>query len=127
MAGFEDKVVSDFRFILDADSHITYATAFNGKSIVRSLKVKNASVRTLTDVVIEVSVSALGQELSQVWRAEVGTFGESTLEFEDLNLDFSTDLLIQQRDSVPAELRVSIKSREGVTADAMWNLSLIHI
>lgn len=124
MTALEVKVVNDFKISVDGDLDITYATAFNGKSLLSALKIKNEGARILTDLVIQVSVRALGQSLSDVWRAEVGTFGTEAIEFEDLNLDFSSELLFQQRDTVPAELLISISSREGVTAEAMWNLRL---
>lgn len=124
MAGLESKLVAGFRIELEADNSITYATAFNGKSILRSLKLHTTHDRILTDVTIEVSLHSLGQALSQTWRTQIGTWVGKVLQFEDLSIDFNSELLIQQKDTVPAELRIAIKEGENVLAEAMWNMEL---
>lgn len=124
LAVLENKVSGDFEFTIDADNFITYATAFNGKSIIRSLAIRSRTTRIAVDVTIEVSIHALGQALSQIWLGQVGTLSSEVIEFENLSLDFSSDLLFQQKDSTPAELKIVIKEAGVIAVEAMWNLEL---
>ena len=107
LAGLEEKVVGNFRFTLEADNYITYATAFNGKSIIRSLILQSNAQEKYTNVTVEVSISSLGQLLSETWRAQIGTLADAAIGFEDLSLDFFSELLFQQVNTVPAELKMS--------------------
>jgi hypothetical protein len=124
LAGLEEKVVGNFRFTLEADNYITYATAFNGKSIIRSLILQSNAPEKYTNVTVEVSISSLGQMLSETWRAQIGTLADAAIGFEDLSLDFFSELLFQQVNTVPAELKILVKSDEVVLAEAMWNMDL---
>ena len=124
MASLENKVIGDFKFTIDSDNSITYATAFNGKSIIRSLIVQSTSTSIATNVTIEVSIHSLGKALSQPWSAQVGTLGDQAIEFENLSLEFFSDLLFQQTDAVPAELKITIKEEGAQVAEATWNMEL---
>jgi hypothetical protein len=70
LASLENKVIGDFKFTIESDNSITYATAFNGKSIIRSLIVQSTSTSIPTNVTIEVSIHSLGKALSQPWSAQ---------------------------------------------------------
>ena len=124
MAALQSKVNGGFNFTIEADDFITYATAFNGKSIIRSLSILSTSAKISTDITIEVSIHSLGKALSQTWIAQIGTLGAEAIQFENLNLEFFSELLFQQKDSVPAELRVEIKESGALIAESQWNLEL---
>lgn len=124
MAKLENKVSGGYRFTIDSDDFITYATAFNGRSIIRSLLVQSTTSKIATNVSIEISIHALGKALSEVWSAQVGTMGSDAVQFENLNLHFSSELLYQQKDSVPAELRLVVKEEGQLVTETMWNLEL---
>jgi hypothetical protein len=118
-------VVEGFKFTIDADDSITYATAFNGKSIIRSLVIQSISEKIYTNVTFEVSVHSLGQALSQNWQSKIGTLATTAVGFENLSLDFYSELLFQQSETVPAELRIRIIEEDlNVLAEAVWNLKL---
>jgi hypothetical protein len=118
------KVIGHFRFKLDADRDITYATAFNGKSIIRSLILRSEAPEIYTNVSVEVSISSLGQMLSETWVAKIGTLTNQAISFEDLSLEFSSELLFQQTETVPAELKIIVKSEDVTLAEAMWSMNL---
>ncbi len=124
MAKLDNKVSGGYRFIIDADDFITYATAFNGKSVIRSLLVQSTTGRIATNVTIEITIEALGQALSQPWIAQIGTLGSDAVQFENLNLDFSSDLLFQQKDTVPAELKLAVKEDGNSITETLWNIEL---
>lgn len=124
MASLENKVVNGYRFSIDSDNSITYATAFNGKSIIRSLTIQSTSTAIATNVVIEVSIHSLGNALSQTWSAQIGTLGSDAIQFENLTLDFYSDLLFQQSDAVPAELKILINEEGNPVAEASWTMEL---
>ena len=92
MAVLENKAIDGFKFTIDSDDSITYATAFNGKSIIRSLVIQSTSEKIFTNVTIEVSIHSLGHALSQTWKSTIGTLASSAIGFEDLSLDFYSDL-----------------------------------
>jgi len=125
VAVLENKAIDGFKFTIDSDDSITYATAFNGKSIIRSLVIQSTSEKIFTNVTIEVSIHSLGHALSQTWKSTIGTLASSAIGFEDLSLDFYSELLFQQSETVPAELKIRIIEEDvNVLAEAMWNLNL---
>ena len=125
MSRLENKVVDGFKFTIDSDDSITYATAFNGKSIIRSLVIQSSSEKIYTNVTFEVSVHSLGHALSQNWQSKIGTLASSAIGFENLSLEFYSELLFQQRETVPAELKIRIIEEDSnVLAEAVWNLKL---
>jgi len=116
-------VVEGFKFTIDADDSITYATAFNGKSIIRSLVIQSISEQIYTNVTFEVSIHSLGHALSQTWQSKIGTFATAAVGFENLSLEFYSELLFQQSETVPAELKIRIVEEDtNVLAEAIWNL-----
>ena len=92
MAVLENKAIDGFKFIIDSDDSISYASAFNGKSIVRSLIIQSTSEKIFTNVTIEVSVHSLGHALSQAWQSKIGTLASTAVSFEDLSLEFISEL-----------------------------------
>ena len=123
MAVLENKAIDGFKFTIDSDDSITYATAFNGKSIIRSLVIQSTSEKIFTNVTIEVSIHSLGHALSQTWKSTIGTLASSAIGFEDLSLDFYSELLFQQSETVPAELKIRIIEEDvNVLAEAMWSM-----
>jgi hypothetical protein len=125
VAVLENKAIDGFKFTIDSDDSITYATAFNGKSIIRSLVIQSTSEKIFTNVTIEVSIHSLGHALSQTWKSTIGTLASNAIGFEDLSLDFYSELLFQQSETVPAELKIRIIEEDvNVLAEAMWNLNL---
>jgi hypothetical protein len=124
LPALKNKVSGDFKFTIDADDSITYATAFNGKSIIRSLRIQSSSSSIVTDVLVEVSVHSLGKALSETWSARLGTLADQLVEFEDLNLEFHSDLLFQQTEAVPAELKIALKVEGDTKAEVLWSMTL---
>lgn len=123
MAVLENKAIDGLKFTIDSDDSITYATAFNGKSIIRSLVIQSTSEKIFTNVTIEVSIHSLGHALSQTWKSTIGTLTSSAIGFEDLSLDFYSDLLFQQSETVPAELKIRIIEEDvNVLTEAMWSM-----
>ena len=123
MAVLENKAIDGFKFTIDSDDSITYATAFNGKSIIRSLVIQSTSEKIFTNVTIEVSIHSLGHALSQTWKSTIGTLAGAAVGYEDLSLDFYSDLLFQQSETVPAELKIRVVEEDtNVLAEAMWNM-----
>ena len=121
----ENKAIDGFKFTIDSDDSISYASAFNGKSIVRSLIIQSTSEKIFTNVTIEVSIHSLGHAISQTWKRGIGTLAATAVGFEDLSLEFISQLLFQQSDTVPAELKIRIVEEEtNVLAEAIWNMSL---
>ena len=96
MTLLDSKTVGDYVFTIDSDNFITYATAFNGKSIIRALGIRSMSSKTSLNVTIEVTIQSLGKSLSHPWTAQVGTLDNKPIRFEDLSLDFYSELLFQQ-------------------------------
>lgn len=125
MTSLESKTVGDYVFTIDSDNFITYATAFNGKSIIRSLGIKSMSPKTSLNVTVEITIQSLGKLLSQPWTAQIGTFDNKPIRFENLSLDFITELLFQQTETVPAEFKVRLLE-EGTQelCAVVWNLDL---
>ncbi len=123
MSALNHKVIEGFKFTIDADDSLTYATAFNGKSVIRSLVIQSTSEKIYTNVTFEVSVHSLGLALSQTWQSKIGTFASAAVGFENLSLEFYSELLFQQRETVPAELKIRIVEEDtNVLAEAIWNL-----
>ena len=120
----DSKVSGGFRFAIDADDFVTYATAFNGKSIIRSLIVQSTTARIATNVTLELSLHAQGKDLSQPWIARIGTLASDAVQFENLSFDFYSEMLFQQKDAVPAELKIIVKEEGELVAETMWNLEL---
>ena len=119
----EDKVSGHYQFKIDADDFITYATAFNGKSLIRSLKIQSLNPIVATNVTVEVSVHSLGKALSQTWNAQIGTLANKIIVFEDVSLEFFSELLFQQSETVPAELRVKIiEEGQNQLCEVIWSL-----
>ena len=128
MAVLGNKVVDGFKFTIDSDDSITYASAFNGKSIIRSLVIQSTSEKIFTNITIEVSIHSLGHVLSDNWQSKIGTLAGAAVGYEDLSLDFYAELLIQQSETVPAELKIRIIEEDTqVLAEAMWNLNLFSV
>ncbi len=123
MTSLESRTVGDYVFTIDSDNFITYATAFNGKSIIRALEIRSTSPKTSLNVTIEVTIQSLGKSLSHPWTAQVGTFDNKPIRFEDLSLDFYSELLFQQIETVPAELKVRLLE-EGTQqlCEVIWSL-----
>jgi len=123
VAVLENKAIDGFKFTIDSDDSITYATAFNGKSIIRSLVIQSTSEKIFTNVTIEVSIHSLGHALSQTWKSTIGTLASNAIGFEDLSLDFYSELLFQQSETVPAELKIRIIEEDvNVLAETMWSM-----
>lgn len=124
MASLEDKVIGDYKFTIDSDDFITYATAFNGKSIIRSLGIQSNSAVTSLNVTVEVSIQSLGKALNQPWTAQIGTLNNKAIRFENLSLEFYSELLFQQSETVPAELKVRLLAETGETlCEVVWSLN----
>ena len=123
MTLLDSKTVGDYVFTIDSDNFITYATAFNGKSIIRALGIRSMSSKTALNVTIEVTIQSLGKSLSHPWTAQVGTLDNKPIRFEDLSLDFYSELLFQQIETVPAELKVRLLE-EGTQqlCEVIWSL-----
>ena len=123
MTLLDSKTVGDYVFTIDSDNFITYATAFNGKSIIRALGIRSMSSKTALNVTIEVTIQSLGKSLSQPWKAQVGTLDNKPIRFENLSLDFYSELLFQQIETVPAELKVRLLE-EGAQqlCEVIWSL-----
>ena len=123
MTLLDSKTVGDYVFTIDSDNFITYATAFNGKSIIRALGIRSMSSKTALNVTIEVTIQSLGKSLSQPWKAQVGTLDNKPIRFENLSLDFYSELLFQQIETVPAELKVRLLE-EGTQqlCEVIWSL-----
>ena len=123
MTLLDSKTVGDYVFTIDSDNFITYATAFNGKSIIRALGIRSMSSKTALNVTIEVTIQSLGKSLSHPWTAQVGTLDNKPIRFEDLSLDFYSELLFQQIETVPAELKVRLLE-EGAQqlCEVIWSL-----
>ena len=123
MTLLDSKTVGDYVFTIDSDNFITYATAFNGKSIIRALGIRSMSSKTSLNVTIEVTIQSLGKSLSHPWTAQVGTLDNKPIRFEDLSLDFYSELLFQQIETVPAELKVRLLE-EGAQqlCEVIWSL-----
>lgn len=125
MVALENKVVGDFKFTIDSDNFITYATAFNGKSIIRSLKIQSSSATASTNVTVELSIYSLGNLLAQPWTAQIGTLANKAIEFENLSLEFFSELLFQQSETIPAELKVRlVEEGEKQLCEVIWSLDL---
>ncbi len=125
MSRLENKIVDGFKFTIDSDDSITYATAFNGKSIIRSLVIQSDSEKIYTNVTFEVSLHSLGHALSQNWQSKIGTLASAAVGFENLSLEFYSELLFQQSETVPAELKIRIIEEDlNVLTEAVWNLKL---
>ncbi len=123
MTSLDSRTVGDYTFTIDSDNFITYATAFNGKSIIRALGIKSSSPKTSLNVTIEVTIQSLGQSLSQPWTAQVGTLDNRPLRFENLSLDFYSELLFQQTETVPAELKVRLlEEGKEPLCEVIWSL-----
>lgn len=123
MSTLENKVIGDYSFTLDADNFITYATAFNGKSIIRALGIRSVSSKTPLNVTVEVTIQSLGKSLSQPWTAQVGTLDNRPIRFENLSVDFYSELLFQQTETVPAELKVRLlEEGDQPLCEVIWSL-----
>jgi len=118
------KISGGFQFAIDADNFITYASALNGKSVIRSLIVRATTAPPANNVTLEVSLHSLGHDLSQIWNAQIGTLGLGAVEFENLDLEFHADLLFQQKETVPAVLKVLLKEGDHILAESAWNIDL---
>ena len=81
------------------------------------------SSKTALNVTIEVTIQSLGKSLSHPWTAQVGTLDNKPIRFEDLSLDFYSELLFQQIETVPAELKVRLLE-EGAQqlCEVIWSL-----
>jgi hypothetical protein len=75
------------------------------------------------NVTIEITIQSLGKSLSHPWTAQVGTLDNKPIRFEDLSLDFYSELLFQQIETVPAELKVRLLE-EGTQqlCEVIWSL-----
>lgn len=124
MSELLSQITGGYQFDLDSDTAITYASAFNGKSILRSLIVRATNPVAVTNVTIEVSLHALGQELTKVWSTQLGTLGQAPVKYENLALQFHAELLFQQTDAVPAELKVILKTEGNILAESVWSMEL---
>lgn len=125
MTSLDNKSVGEYKFTIDSDNFITYATAFNGKSVIRSLKIQSTAAIASTNVTVEVALHSLGKALSQPWTAQIGTFANKAIEFENLSLEFFSELLFQQSETVPAELRIRlIEEGDKQLCEVIWNLDL---
>ena len=124
MTTLENKSSGVFSFEIDSDDSITYATAFNGKSIIRSLIIRSLDQSVITNVLVEVEMSSLGKKISETWKLEIGTLAKSAINIENLSLEFYSELLFQQSQPVPAELTVRISSEESVLTEVKWSLTL---
>ena len=123
MTLLDSKTVGDYVFTIDSDNFITYATAFNGKSIIRALGIRSMSSKTALNVTIEVTIQSLGKSLSHPWTAQVGTLDNKPIRFENLSLDFYSELLFQQTETVPAELKVRLlEEGEQPLCEVIWSL-----
>jgi hypothetical protein len=123
LTSLDSRTVGDYVFTIDSDNFITYATAFNGKSIIRALGIKSVSPKASLNVTIEVTIQSLGKSLSQPWTAQVGTLDNKPIRFENLSLDFYSELLFQQTETVPAELKVRLlEEGEHQLCEVIWSL-----
>jgi hypothetical protein len=81
------------------------------------------SPKTALNVTIEVTIQSLGKSLSQPWKAQVGTLDNKPIRFENLSLDFYSELLFQQTETVPAELKVRLlEEGEQPLCEVIWSL-----
>lgn len=124
MATLESKTHGGYRFVIDADNFFNYATALNGKSIIRSLEIKSLEDRIATNVTIQVTLNSLGMQLTEPWKMQVGTLGNETVQAENLALEFYAELLFQQVETVPAELKIEIFEEEKKVTEVMWAIDL---
>jgi hypothetical protein len=123
VTSLDSRTVGDYVFTIDSDNFITYATAFNGKTIIRALGIKSMSPKSTLNVTIEVTIQSLGKSLSQPWTAQVGTLDNKPIRFENLSLDFYSELLFQQTETVPAELKVRLlEEGEQQLCEVIWSL-----
>ena len=123
MSGFPKQSSNGIEFQIAAESLVTYVTAFNGKSIVRALAVASSTAEIL-DATITVSVTSQGFALTQPWSAQVGSIAKLPIVFDEIDLSFDSALLLQQSQSHVGEIRVSVSSVDGFTAEVFWNVKI---
>lgn len=124
MTALESKTHDGFKFVIDADNFFTYATALNGKSFIRSLEIRSINDRIATNVTVQVTLNSLGKQLTEPWKLQIGTLGNETVQAENLALEFYAELLFQQFETVPAELKVEIFEEDQKVTEVMWAMDL---
>ncbi len=107
-----------------ADDFITYATAFNGKSVVDFVKIHSISDHEIQDSIVEIWITAQGNAVSAKWARAIGSISGEPIVFDDIRLDFDSQVLMQQRDSQVGEFRVAITDDKGNRDELFWNVTI---
>ena len=96
---------------LDVDPVISYASAYNGKQIVRSLSVRSTAGRSIENVEVRLALTSLGEDWAESWARRVEQLGPEGLTLNAVDLhDFTprVNALLAQRELRRAEVRVTV-------------------
>jgi hypothetical protein len=107
-----------------ADDYITYATAFNGKPIVSQIKLVSADGAEVQDSIVEVWITTQGQAVTALWTRAIGSIPDKPVFFDEIVLQFDSDVLMQIKEAQTGELRIRVISGDGSVDEFFWNLKL---
>ncbi len=127
--------------VVAADTILSDVDGLNGRLVIRGYLLDQLAGRTRYHEAVSLLfggffkglptgaalAAALGQARSDVYdrlSGQIGTLASDAVQFENLSLDFYSEMLFQQKDAVPAELKIVVKEEGELVTETMWNLEL---